>query len=354
MKIKVSQIEVGEFTVREKLDKEHMDEIKGSLKTDGQWNPIIVRPNGVSKYDLVAGHYRLQAAKELGWKEIEATVKDLSDADADFLALKTNIIRATMSEMEEGVVLQRMMDKHGLSQRDVAKKLGKGNNWVRRRIALVLNIVPEVQKALSDGKISMDHAFLISQISAEKFKDWKDKQKEFLGLIVKNKWTRDQTRVQLKRFFNTTIFTIGYQGREVDEFVKVLKENEIDILVDVRFSAESQYKPEFSKKLLGKELKKNNIAYEHHPELGIPHVIQNPYKDGGFSFECLVQWYRWHMENEVDFQALVEHIKDAGKTAVMCMERYAKSQRDQEYHCHRHILANMINETLLFPERIDL
>ena len=354
MRVKLSQIEVGSYTVREKLDPEHLKEIKASLKADGQWNPIILRPSGDSRYDLVAGHFRFQAAKELGWKEIEATVKDLSNADADFLALKTNVIRAAMSEMEEAKVIQRIMENHDLSQREISKELHKSDTWVSQRLGLVLRVVKEVQDALATKKISADHVALISRIDEDRFKDWKDKQREFLDMILKGKWTRDQTRVQLRRFFNTTIFTIGYQGREVDDFIEILKENEIDILIDVRFSAESQYKPEFSNKLLGKELRKSNIAYEHHPELGIPHVIQNPYKDGGLSFECLEQWYRWHIQNEVDFQALVEHLKDAGKTAMMCMEQYAKAQRDQKYHCHRHILANMINETLLFPDRTDL
>lgn len=355
MKIKISQIDAGRFAIREEVDKEYLKEIADSLRADGQWNPIVVRPKEDGKrYEVVAGHCRLEAAKKLGWKEIRADVKDLSEEEADFLSLKTNLVRSNLSEMEEGKVIQKMIENHNLKQTDIAKKLGKSENWVGRRLSLVLKVVKKVQDALSRGEISAEHVFTISQINQKRFDDWEKKQKEFLGLILKHKWTRDVTRVQLKRFFNTTIFTVGYQGRTLDDFIKTLKDNEIEILLDARYSAESQYKPEFSGKLLARELKRSGIRYEHHPELGIPYVVQNPYKDGDLSFKCLEQWYRWHIKKEVNLDEIVEHVKNAGKTAIMCMERYAEAKKDQKYHCHRHILANLFNETLLFPERIDL
>lgn len=355
MKIKISQIDEGRFQVRDEIDNEYLKEIKDSLKTDGQWNPIIVRPKENGKgYETVAGHCRLQAAKKLGWKEIEAEVKDLSDEEADFLSLKTNLVRSSLSEMEEARVINRIIEKYDLTYEEVGKTLNKSKSWIANRLGLILRVVKEVQESLAAKQISADHVALISKIGEKRFKDWEDKQREFLDMILKNKWTRDETRIQLKRFFNTAIFTIGYQGREIDDFIKVLKENEIEVLLDARHSVESQYKPEFSGKLLARELKKNGIVYEHRPELGIPYIVQNPYKDGDLSFKCLDQWYRWHIKKEVDFQKIVEKIKDSGKTAIMCMERYAEAKKDQKYHCHRHILANLFNETLLFPERIDL
>ncbi len=355
MKIKISQIDAGRFAIREELDKEYFKEIKDSLRADGQWNPILVRPKeDGKKYEVVAGHCRLEAAKKLGWKEIKAEVRDLSDEEADFLSLKTNLMRSNLSEMEEGRVIKRIVEEYNLTQEEMGKKLNKSQRWVSSRLSLVLKVVEEVQNALAAGKVSADHVTLISTINSKRFDDWEDKQREFLDLILKNEWTRDETRTQLKRFFNTTLFTIGYQGREIDDFVKVLKENEIEVLLDARYSAESQYKPEFSGKLLARELKKSNIEYEHHPDLGIPYVVQNPYKDGDLSFKCLEQWYRWHIKKEVDLDKIIDHVKDAGKTAIMCMERYAEARKDQKYHCHRHILANMFNETLLFPKRIDL
>ena len=105
MKIKITNIDVGKFAIREKFDEKHVKEILESFKVDGQWNPIIVRSIGDGRYELIAGHYRLQSAKELGWEEIEALVKDLADIDASFLSLKTNIMHSDMTAREQGLVL---------------------------------------------------------------------------------------------------------------------------------------------------------------------------------------------------------------------------------------------------------
>lgn len=360
MKIPISKIEVGRFTVREKLDEEHLKALAESLKEDGQWDPIIVRPKD-GKYELIAGHYRFEAAKYLGWKEIEATVKDLSDEEADFLALKTNLMRKNMDEIEEAKIIKKIMDEYELPQREIAKKLGMSDTWVSRRLALVLKITDEVQNALKDGKISAEHASLISNISEEIYNDWKKKQNQFLQLILQNNWSRDETRKQLKRFLNDTIYTIGYKERNLDDFIKLLKSNEIKYLIDVRYSNESEKKPEFNGDILERELKRNGIEYIHMPQLGLPYLIQDPYKEGALSFECVKQWYRWHVYNQngFDFEKFVDEIKSKGKAALMCMERYAKPMRDQKIHCHRDILADMILEiekdgVKLFENRIDL
>ena len=96
--------------------------------------------------------------------------------------------------------------------------------------------------------------------------------------------------------------------------------------------------------------------------MGIPSVIQAPYKDGKFSIDCLKQWYKWQVENSdnVDFDSVMKYLKDSGRPALMCLEKYAKKMRDQKYSCHRDILANMIlryttlDSLLKFEKRIDL
>lgn len=354
MRIKISQIDETSFDVRDETDREYIKELAESLKRDGQWDPVIIRPNGRGGYELLAGHYRVLAAKKLGWKEIEALMKDVGDVEADVLSLKTNLLRSTMSEIEEGKVVRRIMENHDLTQKEIAEKLGRSPSWIQHRLTLVLGVVKEVQDALSERRISSEHAFTISQLNEDKFKDWKKRQREFLNLILKHKWTRDETRRQLKRYLNDTIYTIGHEGRSLEDLLKVLGESNIHIVVDIRYSAESQHKPEFSKSILERELRKAGIQYEHHPEFGIPFDIQNPYKDGGLSFACLDQWYRWHIKNETEFEPFAQHLKDAGRPAFMCVERYAEKKKRQKVDCHRHILANIIGETLMFPKRVDL
>ena len=358
MKIKISQIKDDRFNVREEVDKEHLEELKTSLKADGQWDPIIVRPADKG-YELIAGHTRLLAAKELKWVEIEANVQDLSDEAADFLSLKTNLMRADMSEIEEGKVIQKMMKTYELTQKQIGDKLGKSNQWVSQRLGLVIKIVQEVQDALKTGTISAEHATLIAQINEDKFEDWEDKQREFLQMIIDNGWNRDETRKQLKWFFNTTIYTIGYEGKTIDQFIKILKDNEIDAVIDIRASSKSEKKPDFNGEILKRSLKQNNIEYEHYQNLGVHFVVQQPYKQGYFgeeedALDVLEKWYNWNLDENADLDKLVEHFKNIGKCALMCMEKYAEPQEKQKIYCHRHILAEILLKTEKYTEKKNL
>ncbi len=354
MKIKISKIKVGKFSIRDKIDEEHINIIRESFKLDGQWNPVIVRPDGEGNYELIAGHYRIQAAKELGWDEIEATVKDLENLDADVLSLKTNIIRAEMSPTEKGKVINKIITEYGISQKGLADKLGISQAQVSKLLTLALSLHKSVADALSNGDINYGVASVIGSLELEK-------QHAFLKLIKERKITQPSEASNLKaKFLNNTIYTIGYQGRNSDNFIDILKNNKIEIVLDARFSSKSEKKPEFNKEILEKELKRNNIKYIHNPDLGIPYIIQTPYKEGKLSFECLKQWYHWHIENETELDEIINVLKDSGKPAIMCMERYAKKMRDQKYACHRDILADLIlnynisDELLKFQDRVDL
>ena len=366
MKIRIDKIIDTSFRLREKIDKEHLDVIIESLKIDGQWDPLIVRPAGDGKYELISGQYRLQAACKLGWKEIEANVKDLNDEEADFLALKTNLVRKDLEEIEEGRAIQKYVEKYGLTQTEVAKKLGKTKQWVNNRLSLVLKIVKVVQDALSKGLISPDHAVLISRISEGKYKDWEEMQRKFLNLIIEKKLSRDEARKELTRFLNDTIYTIGFSGKTINEFIQILKENEIKVLVDVRSSTVSMYKPQFSEEILSEKLKANNINYLTKPEFGMPELIRNAYLArrftmegtkivGEFGYNCLKEWYKFYIKEK--FLDFVKWLKDAGKPCLMCMERYPVPQGEQKLHCHRNILADLILETETefgkFEKRVD-
>lgn len=354
MKIKISKISIGKFSIRDKFEEEHIKEIVESFKIDGQWNPIIVRPNKDGKYELIAGHYRLQAAKELGWEEIEAIVKDLDEIDADVLSLKTNIMHSEMTATERGKVINKIITKYGISQAELSKKLGISQSQISRLLTLALSLHKSVADALNTNNINYGVASIIGSL------DIKD-QPEFLKIIIDRKITQPSEATLLKaKYLNNTIYTIGYQGKNSEDFIEILKNNKIKILIDARHSAKSEKKPQFNKEILERELKRNTIDYYHYPELGIPFNIQTPYKEGMLSFDCLKQWYNWHIENEVELDKIVKFIKESGRTVLMCMEKYAKKMRDQKYACHRDILADIIidfntsDSLLKFSHRNDL
>lgn len=146
---------------RRVMDQEYIAELVASMGAHGQWDAILVRPVG-DTFQIVAGHCRVEAARLLGWSEIRAEVKDLTDEEADFLTLDTNLKRKSLSPIEEAEGFRRMINTHGWSQREVAEKFSKTHTWVQQRLSL-LDLVPEVQEQVATRVASITHARFIAQ-----------------------------------------------------------------------------------------------------------------------------------------------------------------------------------------------
>jgi len=355
MKIKISKINIGKHTIRDSIDANHVKEIMNSFKIDGQWDPIIVRPDVNGNYDLIAGHYRLQAAKELGWNEIEATIKDLEDLDADVLSLKTNLMHSEMSPTEKGKVINKLITTYGISQKDISFKLGISQAQVSKLLTLALSLHKSVVDSLNSGKINYGVASVIGSLDT-------NQQPNFLKIITERKITQPSEASTLKaKFLNNTIYTIGYQGKNLDSLLNILKETKIDVLIDIRESGKSSNKPQFNSEILKREFQKINIKYIHKSELGVIYQIRTPYIEEYIDDKAFKGWYRWHLKDiEFNISEFIKFIKNNGSTCLMCMEEYAKPFKAQKYYCHRDFLADLIiyhkseDPLLKFENRIDL
>jgi len=355
MKVKLSNINLDVYDVREEVDEDHVNQIAESLEEDGQWNPVIVRPGENGDYELIAGHTRLRAAKRIGWDELEATVKDIDEKEAQELALKTNLKRKGMDKLEEGKVINEILDQHDLSEAELAEELGKSQRWVNERIRVALELDPKVKGLVQEDELSYNIARIVTQVD-------ENKQLDFAELLIENDITSAAEASQLKRrFLNDTIYTIGYEGRDFDGFAEVLEESNIDILIDVRSSGDSTYKPEFNAGVLGDRLEERGIEYRHKSELGVHRMIRAPYKDGAIDHDCFRSWYEWWINNEseIDLKQFALELEEAGSTALMCIEEHAEPIGEQDIYCHRHHLSEMLQSVTedgrtIFPERTDL
>jgi uncharacterized protein (DUF488 family) len=133
------------------------------------------------------------------------------------------------------------------------------------------------------------------------------------------------------------IWTIGHSTRTIDEFISLLKENEINLLVDVRAWPGSKRYPQFNKEALAESLNAHGIRYEHFPELGgkrksKPDSRNTAWRNASF------RGYADYMETE-QFQKGIERLLDvaaeAGPTAIMCAEAVW-------WRCHRSLIADYL------------
>jgi ParB family chromosome partitioning protein len=349
MKIKVENIHLPDFQIREDIDEEHVEEIKESFKQDGQWNPIIVRPGGDDSYEVISGAHRLAAARELDWSDIEANVKDLNDADARGLAVKTNTMQKEMKDEEIGELCKELYTEYDLTQKEVAEITGLSPANVQNKITLVMNLADPVYQQIKDGELPERMGLVIAGIDDE------EGQIEFTRRLQEEDWSRDEAFEQRDRFLNDTIATIGYSGKDFEQLVDELQDEGVDVLVDVRASGESMYKPEFNTDVLESQFKNvEGIEYVHKPEFGVPQLMVEPYKEGAIGDKCFEDWYMWHIHQEDKFEDFADFLKESGKPALMCIEKFPTPQGDQDHFCHRHHLASELMEADYFRYREDV
>jgi len=349
MNIEIEKIKIPWYAPRGETEPEFIEDLVRSFKESGQWDPVLVRLNDDKEYELISGMQRLTAAKQLGWTEIDAKILDVNEEQAALLAVETNLVRKELKEIEEGKAIKEMMEHFELSQQEIASKLGKSQMWVSRRLALALDLAEPVKEMLQSKSLSQIQAVVIARLS-------KNRQVKFAESIIlkqkeeKKSFDENRMYIELRKFKNNTLLTVGYEGQNINGFLKTLQKNKVELLLDVRESTKSLQKPEFAGKFLKDRLNENKIKYEHRQDLGAPYEVREAYNKGGLSQTCFTQWYTWHVtkRDKIDkLPELIEHIKTSGRTALLCYEKDVNT-------CHRNILANLIMEREAFETRRDL
>ncbi len=182
--IDVNLIVPNPFQPRINFDDEALEELKRSIEEKGIIQPILVTPTNNGGYQVVAGERRLRATKGLGIKTIPAYIKVITD-DEELLeiALIENVQREQLNPIDLGKGYQQLIDECGLTQEEVAKKIGKDRTTVSNVIRL-LKLPEKIQKSLQHGEIREGHARALLRISvpAEQKRVWQKTVKESLSV----------------------------------------------------------------------------------------------------------------------------------------------------------------------------
>lgn len=147
---------------RKGFNAEALRELAESIREKGVIEPLIVRGNS-GKYELVAGERRWRASKIAGLNRVPVIVVDATDEESLELAVIENIQREDLNAIEEAEAFKSLMG-FGLSQEDVARKVGKQRATVSNYLRL-LNLPPEVKEELVKGTITMGHARAILSLT---------------------------------------------------------------------------------------------------------------------------------------------------------------------------------------------
>lgn len=153
----VSGIEPHPAQPRRHFDETALDELAASIAQRGVIQPVIVRPLGQGRYQLVAGERRWRAAQRAQLHEIPALIRQLGEREVMALALIENLQREDLNPIEEARAYQRLAEEEGLTQADIARMVDKSRSHVANLQRLLM--LPEPVIALvEDGSLSMGHA----------------------------------------------------------------------------------------------------------------------------------------------------------------------------------------------------
>lgn len=152
----LGQIVASPLQPRQEFRGEHLSELVESIRERGIIQPLIVRNVG-GQHELIAGERRWRAARELGLAEAPVIVRTASDREVLELALVENLQREDLNPIEEATAYSRLQRDFGMTQEEIAKRVGKSRASVANAVRL-LALGEDMQGYLKTGRISVGHA----------------------------------------------------------------------------------------------------------------------------------------------------------------------------------------------------
>lgn len=153
----IASIEPHPEQPRRHFDDAALDELAASIAARGVIQPIVVRPHGEGRFQIVAGERRWRAAQRAQAHEIPAIVRNLDEREVTALALIENLQREDLNPIEEARAYQRLSERDGLTQQEIAEFVDKSRSHVANFMRL-LSLPDEVLDHVATGALAMGHA----------------------------------------------------------------------------------------------------------------------------------------------------------------------------------------------------
>ena len=162
--LRLTEIEPNRNQPRKEFDEQALSELADSIREHGIIQPLLVRPLETGGYQLVAGERRWRAARMIGLTEVPVVIKEMTETEVMELALIENLQRQDLNPLEEAAGYRELMTTYGLTQDQVAKRVGKSRSAVANCLRL-LTVPEEIQPFLRGGQLSAGHVKALAGMS---------------------------------------------------------------------------------------------------------------------------------------------------------------------------------------------
>jgi len=154
--IALAELEPNPYQPRLTIDPERLAELAASIRASGIVQPILVRRRG-ERYQIIAGERRWRAAEVAGLASVPVSVREVPDEQLLELALVENVQRQELSPLEEAQAFQRLQGELGLSQEEIARRVGRDRTTVANTVRL-LKLPRELRELLAQRRLDAGHA----------------------------------------------------------------------------------------------------------------------------------------------------------------------------------------------------
>jgi len=155
--INISEIKANKDQPRKDFKKEELEELASSIKSQGVLQPIVVRKKEDQQYEIIAGERRWRAAQIAGLHEIPGLVKEMTDNEAQEVALIENIQRENLNAVEEARAYKKLLENQNTGYDSLSSVIGKSKSHISNMLRL-LELDGEILNYIIEGKLSMGHA----------------------------------------------------------------------------------------------------------------------------------------------------------------------------------------------------
>lgn len=194
----IDEVKTNPFQPRKIFTKEALTELSESIREYGVLQPISVRKLSGGTYELIAGERRLRASKLAELKYIPAIIYEFDDEDSAVIALIENLQRESLSFLEEAEAYYCLVMDHGITQEQLAQKVGKSQSTIANKVRL-LKLPPLVQKIIHDNNLTERHARALLRLPDEQL------QLKALKAICDHHYTVQQTEEFISEILDKSV-----------------------------------------------------------------------------------------------------------------------------------------------------